>query len=206
MPDSGFAPLSLTSSMQRMAAAVQSVVPPADNSKVEQALGNEGLAAVSNQVNLAQGDSLLERIVRTLVEARMDTHFYTGMCPRNFSVTCPSGYSEDTSLGLCVVGEIADESLPAECASFPIAGDRLRAAEFSKKCKTQWPCAACTKSFKTCPEKFEPQQQDVPGVCAPTREYLGPCKEIVDFRKFKDVQTKARWATSCYTDWPCDPE
>ena len=202
-PPAPFAPLSLSASMERMASAVQSVMPPVDNSQVEQAIGNAGLLAASEQIAAAKGDSLLERIVRSLVEARLDAHFYTGMCARNYSVPCPNGYTQDPSGTKCLVGDVTDENMPPECAVYNI--DLLGASDFARRCKTQWPCASCTKSFKTCPEKFE-QVNDVEGVCAPKREYTGPCREVVDFRKFKSRETKARWATSCYTDWPCDPE
>lgn len=196
------APLSLSASMERMASAVQTVIPPVDNSQVEQAIGNAGLLSASEQVASAKGDSLLERIVRTLVEARLDTHFLTGMCARNYSVPCPNGYTQDPSGTRCLVGDVTDDSMPPECAVY--VPDPLRASDFSRRCKAQWPCAACTKSFKNCPEKFEEQQ--VGGVCAPKSEYTGPCREVIDFRKFKSSETKARWAASCYTDWPCDPE
>ena len=196
-PDS---PLSLGASMARMAAAVKSVVPPADNSQVEQAIGNAGLADASTQISSAQGDSLLDRIVRTLVGARLDAHFYTGMCARNYTSGCPNGYSKDSEENKCILGDATDASLPADCAAF-VPGS-VNGPDFSLRCKTQWPCGACTKSFKGCPEKFFEQDS----VCYPTREYVGPCRQAMNFKTFKSSETKARWAASCYTDWPCDPE
>jgi CPW-WPC domain-containing protein len=187
-----------------MESAVKGVVLPANNAAVQAAILNEGLEDTENQIQLAQGDSLLSRIVRTLVEARLDAHFLTGMCPRNYTIPCPRGYSivpstegENT---LCVPDQ-PDDSLPVSCATFRPNLHVLEKSDFALKCKTEWPCAACTKSYLGCPEKF---RQDA-NVCKSTAEYIGPCNGSYDFGKFAPID-KARWAASCYTHWPCDPE
>jgi len=200
------APLALGAAMQQMEAAVKETILPADNSAVESAILDEGLQSTENQIVSAQGDSLLDRIVRTLVESRLDAHFFTGMCPRNYTVPCPRGYTDNG--GTCIADQ-PDESLPAECATYSGNGAAsMRPEEFSKRCQVQWPCAACTRSFKNCPAKFQNTDTGITGVCVPTRGYIGPCKGEYDFRdskKFTNLD-KARWAASCYTNWPCDPE
>ena len=172
-----------------------------------QAITADGLNDAENEIQSAGDDSLVERVVQTLVEARLNAHFFTGMCARNYTNVCPSGWTESEP-GIACVPSLADPSVPSDCGTFklaeyPSAGLK---AEFALKCKAQWPCAACTRNFNDCPEKFAQSTEGVKGLCTPIVGYVGPCNDEVDFRKVTVSLEKARWAARCFTSWPCSPE
>lgn len=195
-----------------IAAAVKQAVVPPDNSQVMGAILTDGLNEASAQAQAAQGESLLTRVVRTLVEARLNTHLYTGMCPRNYTVPCPSGYevqidpisNNPTS---CVSSNMGEGMSPA-CASLNLLVSGSAAAKelFATKCSAQWPCAACTRNFSKCPLKWVSDESNLQ-LCTPPAVYVGLCGgETIDFSKIKSNIDKARWAASCGDQWPCDPE
>lgn len=191
---------SLADTMQKIASSVRAAVPPADNSLAINAMTNEGLSEADDQVGSATGQTLLQRIVETLVNSRLDILFYTGGCHRNYTSGCPLGWTEDPETRLCTP---ASDTGSPECASFDL--NRIEAApKFAVKCKAQWPCVSCLRDFTACPYHWEPVD-DEKSTCQPMREYVGPCKEKVLFSKtnFPTNLDKAKWAAICYAEWPC---
>ena len=201
-------PPPLGQTMQNLADTVKRVVPPADNSAALEAMTAEGIQDSEDAIQVAEGNDLLERIVNAMVDARLNTLFLTGLCPRNYTITCPTGWTE-TVPGLQCDNPSGDPSTtPPGCQQFypKQYSSPVLKADFATKCKVQWPCAACTKDFSNCPRQFRQVEEATKGLCMPRKKYLGPCPEVIDFRKFPDDTEKAKWATRCYTEWPCSPE
>lgn len=198
---SGATPLGET--MKALAASIQSVVPPTDNSQAMAAMTAAGLQEAEEQVEDVQGSTLLERVVRTLVGARLNTHFLTGGCHRNYTVPCPSGWTYSETENTCAPPSSGDTSLPMDCEVLNL--DRIESVkkpDFALRCRTQWPCVACERDFTKCPFQWV----SVDDGCAPLPEYIGPCDQAVNFSKLKTDIDKARWAALCYAEWPCKPE
>lgn len=201
-------PPALGDTMQNLAKTVEKVVPPADNTAALEAMTAEGIRDSEDAIQAAQGDSLLGRIVNALVDARLNALILTGMCPRNYTITCPTGWTETVPGLQCDNPAMDPASTPLDCQRMfanQYSSPVLR-ADFATKCKVQWPCAACTKDLSNCPDQFQQVEEATKGYCKPNKNYLGPCPEPIDFRKFPDNTEKARWATRCYTEWPCSPE
>lgn len=193
----------LGKTLSNLVSSAQQVLPPADNSLVYKAIAAAGIEKAESQISASKQDDLVTRVVSTLVNARLDAHFYTGMCFRNYTDACPSGWAPQEE-GLCVrAGEEQEES-PRECLSFSSLGaTSAKKSDFALKCKAQWPCSACKRDFSNCPTDFVQVDQGIKGNCEPTERYLGPCREPIDFRKVTDSREKPRWASRCYTSWPC---
>ena len=186
------------------------VVPPADNAKALEALTQDGIDDIEKRAQSADQNAMLGEIVRTLVQARLNTHYYQGMCGRNYSQPCPFGWTQqgfpDGVIG-CTSGQ-PSEGLPMACYQYNVT-ESLNApakANFALSCKVQWPCSACTRDFSNCPQHFVPVSPSEPGHCMPKTEYVGPCTGTIDFRPITDNADKARWAARCLTKWPCHPE
>jgi CPW-WPC domain-containing protein len=184
----------------------QTVTASSDNSGVLSAIVNEGMVHAGLQAQSAQTDSFLGRVVRTLVEARLNSHFLTGMCPRNYTVPCPPGYEPTTEEGsekviLCTLSSM-DETTPVGCSTMDPSTAK---EEFALRCGTQWPCAACTRNFTACPLGWTAVEA-APGSCQSPFNYTGLCPGVIDFTRMKTGIDKARWAASCGDKWPCQPE
>jgi CPW-WPC domain-containing protein len=204
------APPSLAGVLGGLNDIVSKAVPAADNQAALKAITDDGLTEAENQITTASQDSLVASVVKTLVDARLNTFIHTGMCRRNYSAPCPVGWTkEDLADGSvsCSSGSLTDSSSSA-CSSYTMSDAWLQPAKeaFALKCKVEWPCAACKRDFSNCPKNFQPETPNVIGICVPTKSYMGPCPERVDFSKTKNTVDKARWAAFCYTSWPCSPE
>ena len=202
------------------------MVPPANNAAALNAMTEEGMDDAENQASAAEQDTLVGQVVSTLIDARLNTFVYTGLCRRNYTNPCPSGWTETgppepeakegeeeqpkdrTQLPIqCSVEAVDAENPNPACETYNITADTVFTPSdkeaFALKCKVQWPCAACRRDFSGCPENFENVDPNIDGLCKPKRTYVGPCVEAVDVRKTQDTVTKARWAAGCYTSWPC---
>jgi CPW-WPC domain-containing protein len=180
-----------------------SIIPPPDNSLVFRALAAAGITKAESQLDTDKQGQLVKQVVSTIAHARLDTHFYSGMCYRNYSSPCPAGWTLQPD---ACSNPSQDASLPQECASFPIDGSNIKKSEFAVKCRAQWPCGACTRDFSDCPNDFIQVEEGRKALCEPATMYGGPCPERIDFRKITDTKEKARWASRCLTSWPCFPE
>lgn len=201
-------PPALGETMQNLAKTVEKVVPPADNTAALEAMTAEGIQDSEDAIQAAEGDSLLGRVVNALVDARLNALFLTGMCPRNYTITCPTGWTETVPGLECDNPAMDPASTPPDCQRMYAKqySSPVLKADFATKCKVQWPCAACTKDFSNCPRQFHQVEEATKGYCKAGHKYLGPCPEAIDFGKFPDNTEKATWATRCYTEWPCSPE
>lgn len=190
-------PPSLTGALGNMMNVVETLVPPANNQGALQAMAEQGMDEAEQQASAAEQDTLVGQVVSTLIDARLNTFVYTGMCRRNYTDACPKGWTQ--SEGKCTVETIDPENPNPACESLTTDLSQTAKEEFAIKCKVQWPCAACMRDFSTCPVDFDL----LDGICVPKNTYIGPCPEAIDFRKTEDPVTKARWAARCYTSWPC---
>ena len=192
---------SLGGALSKLLSSAKKVVPRADNSLVFKALAAAGISKAESQLDTDKQDDLVQRVISTLVTARLDTFYFNGMCFRNYTQNCPVGWSDCTNPS-------QDDSLPSTCASFPSQGaTNTMKAEFALRCKADWPCGACIRDFSDCPSDFKQVQEGTKGFCKPKfPEYRGPCSEQIDFRRTTDTKEKARWAARCETTWPCFPE
>ena len=203
-------PPPLDETLNKIAESVAKAVPPADNAAALAAITEEGMNEAERGAQAAEQDDALTNIVRTLVQARMKTHVYAGMCARNYTQPCADGWTEtkyDDGNILCSAAEAA-EDLPSACTAYNVSEpmSAQQKSTIAVSCRAQWPCAACTRDFTNCPLHFRTFPTNEKGNCVPDHTYVGPCMQSIDFRKITDTAEKARWAARCITKWPCYPE
>ena len=195
------APPSLSDTMQRLAGTIRAIVPPVDNTMAINAMGEDALAEAAGQVGLSEGQTLLDRIVQTLVESRLNTFAYSGGCHRNYTMECPTGWTLDSENRQCA----SSGNVPEGCDKLSSDISDILKSDFAIKCQTQWPCVSCERKFTGCPLLWV--FDDVSSKCRPTAKYFGPCTDPVDFTSpatsFKANLDKARWAAICFAEWPC---
>lgn len=217
-------PPSLGGVLNQMVTIVERMVPPANNAAVMQAMTQDGIQEAEEQIETSQQDSIVTKVVKTLVAARLNPYVKTGMCMRNYTQACPVGWTETRAvdetiscLSPTVEGEESGSDEQAsvimqvkreECSEYNVTTSFTppNKEKFSIKCKVEWPCAACKRNFEDCPNQFRRKHPDVAGLCVPQASYAGPCNDRMDFRLAPDTREKARWAARCYTSWPCSGE
>ena len=183
---------------------VESKVPPANNQAAVESMTKEGIDEAESQVSATEQDGIVSQVVSAIVAARLNTFIFTGMCVRNYTDPCPSGWKPDkldetVDQITCSPGEVIAQG---GCEAYNVSDDLTPIAKerFALKCKVQWPCSACKRDFSNCPVDFTMTKD---GKCDPTNDYFGPCPETIDFRLTEDTVLKARWASRCLTQWPC---
>lgn len=116
---------------------------------------------------------------------------HAGGCPRDYSGSCPSGWSE--AGGACE---------PAGNYNGPCAAGAVgNKEEFAVKCRASWPCAACTRDYSGCPAGWS----EADGLCTAPASYKGACSTAMDFSGFGGKQ-KAELAAMCGYAFPCASE
>jgi CPW-WPC domain-containing protein len=208
-------PPKLGAAMGKMMKVVEKLAPVADNLLTLHAMTQQAMGDAEAQASAAEQDTAVGRVVSTLIEARLNTFVYTGMCRRNYTNPCPNGWTQTggetsdssdnpaTDEIKCAVEAVDPDNPNPACETYTIGPDTdfgpSAKEAFALECKVQWPCAACKRDFSGCPENFKA----VKGICYPRSSYVGPCGDAVDFRKTQDTVIKARWAARCRTSWPC---
>jgi CPW-WPC domain-containing protein len=183
---------------------VESKLPPADNQGALEAMTKQGLEEAESQASAAEQDGVVAQVVSTIVNARLGTFVYTGMCVRNYTEPCPVGWKKEEPEGgegpISCSPEEVSETVGCQPYNVTEGFTAVVKESFSIKCKVHWPCAACKRDFSNCPVSFELTEE---GLCGPTSSYVGPCPENIDFKQITDTVLKARWAARCLTQWPC---
>ena len=216
-------PPSLSGVLNQMMTIVERVVPPSHNSAAMAAMTQDGIEEAEEKIQTSQQDSIVKQVVKTLVTARLNPYFTTGMCMRNYTQACPVGWTETrledgtvSCLSPKAEGEdsggeeqaVVEKPKSAKCSEYNVTSSLTPPAKekFALKCKVEWPCAACLRNFDDCPNLFKRQDPEVAGLCVPMAAYSGPCNDRIDFRFAPDTREKARWAARCFTSWPCSGE
>lgn len=149
----------------------------------------------------------LDEAVAKAATLAVKRYVYLGGCPRDFSATCPLGWTAGSG-DTCA----PPASYGGACGSMSFKGlgqSELEAAVL--KCSVNFPCASpstsvslsthaapCDRGFAACPEGWEVQN----GLCVAAGSYDGLCSPVADLRDVGD-EGKASWAARCNVRFSC---
>jgi len=137
----------------------------------------------------------LHAAVASAAELAVKRYVYLGGCPRDFSASCPIGWSAGSG-GACEPP--ADYSGPCGSMSFSSLG-QSQLEDAVLKCSVDFPCAApCDHGFSACPEGWSEEK----GLCTAGASYDGLCSPVADFREASD-ESKALWSARCGASFSC---
>lgn len=137
-------------------------------------------------------------------QQRADPQQAPATCDRDYSAMCPEQFEnigpvKDGDTQYCTGG--SDYKGPCDGA-FSFDGMAPSAkARWSEMCLSNWPCTRCTRDYRIpCPEGWRHREH---GVCVPSTDYFGPCKDMLDFGSYNEAMREV-WSNQCGAYWKCD--
>jgi CPW-WPC domain-containing protein len=125
-----------------------------------------------------------------LVHANVVKALHNGGCARDYSATCPLGWSSES--GSCV----PPAGYSGNCGTGAAGSSTQQKEQFAAQCAASWACADAGVNFGSCPAGWTASN----GTCNAPASYTGICSGNMDFSAMSDAQ-KANWAAFCGAHW-----